>query len=96
MGGGQFDHNRKDRPLTRRTLTEKAGENRRTDTRHAFANQRLNRFHVNLPGPTAVGEDLSCEAACFAEGFLLDRFESFFPDRAVRLVRLAAIGRSGR
>ena len=39
-----------DSPLTRRTLTEKAGENRRTDTMHAFANQRLNRVHVNLPG----------------------------------------------
>jgi hypothetical protein len=66
-----------DRPLFGRTLTEKAGENGRTDTMHTFANQRLNRFHVNLPRPTAVGEDLSCEAAYFAEGFLLDRFESF-------------------
>ncbi len=79
-----------------RTLTEKAGENGRTDTMHAFANQRLNRFHVDLPGPTAAGEDLSGEATYFAEGFLLDGFESFFPERAVRLVRLAAIGRSGR
>lgn len=84
-----------DRPLFGRSLTEEARENRRTDTMHTFANQRLNRFHVNLSGPTAVGEDLSCEAAYFAEGLLLDRFESFFPERAVRLVRLAAIGRSG-
>lgn len=67
-----------DRPLFGRTLTEKAGENACTDALHTIPNQRLNRFHVNLTGPTAVGEDLSCEAAYFAEGFLLDRFESFF------------------
>ena len=67
-----------DRPLFGRTLTEKAGQNACTDTMHTIPNQGLNRFHVNLTGPTAVGEDLSCEAAYFAEGFLLDRFESFF------------------
>ena len=67
-----------DRPLFGRTLTEKAGENCRTDTLHTIPNQRLNRFYINLPGPATVGEDLSGEAAYFAEGFLLDRFESFF------------------
>ena len=67
-----------DRPLFGRTLTEKARENGRTDTMHTIPNQRLNRFHINLPGPPAVGEDLSCEAAYFAEGFLLDRFERVF------------------
>lgn len=68
-----------DRPFFGRTLTEKAGENGRTDTMHTVTYQRLNRLHVNAPGLTAVGEDLSGEATYFAEGFLLDCFESFFP-----------------
>lgn len=85
-----------DRPWFGRTLAEKVGENGRTDTLHPIPNQRLNRFPIDLPAPPAVGEDLSGEAAYFAEGFLLDRFESFFPEWAVRPVPSAAIGKSRR
>jgi hypothetical protein len=85
-----------DHPLFGRTLTEKAGENGRTDTMHTFANQRLNRFHINLSGPTAVSEGLAVKWLISRKASCWIASRGFFPERAVGLVRLAAIGRSGR